>query len=99
MITIKANLKLYTGERVRKTPFTNGYRPLFNFVNKMKTSGQVFLLDRNAFLPGDEGVVEIGFLSKEYLGKDFGKGKKFTFDEGAEILGDGEVLEILREEQ
>jgi translation elongation factor EF-Tu-like GTPase len=98
MIKIKAKIKLFKSDAGRRTPFTNGYRPLFNFITEMKTSGKITLKDRQEFLPGDEGIVEIEFLNKEYLGNDFEKGKKFTFDEGIEILGDGEVLEIIKKE-
>jgi len=79
----------------RKTPFTNGYRPLFNFKSEIKTSGQIALIDRKEFNPGDEGIVEIAFLNKDYLGIDFGIGTKFTFGEGGEPLGEGEVKAII----
>ncbi len=98
MIKIKAKIKLFKSDVGRRTAFTTGYRPLFNFIKEMKTSGQITLNDRQEFLPGDEGIVEIEFLSKEYLGDDFEKGRKFTFDEGIEVLGDGEVLEIIEKE-
>ena len=57
--------------------------------------GQISLIDRNFFQPGDDGMVEITFLNRECLGKDFSEGVKFTFDEGAEILGEGEIVEII----
>jgi len=98
MIKVKAKIKLYKSDVGRKTAFANGYRPLFNFIKEMKTSGQITLRDRVEFIPGDEGIVEIDFLNKEYLGIDFGRGKKFTFDEGIKVLGDGEILEIVKEE-
>lgn len=95
MILVKANLKLYNGEKVRQTPFTTGYRPLFNFVEDMKTSGRINLIDRNEFLPGENGIVEIAFLKDEYLGEDFKVGTKFSFSEGRVPLGEGEIIEIL----
>jgi translation elongation factor EF-Tu-like GTPase len=95
MILVKANLKLYYGEKARQTPFTNGYRPLFNFGEDMKTSGQINLIDKNEFSPGENGVVEIAFLNDEYLGKDFNVGTKFSFGEGKIPLGEGEIIEIL----
>lgn len=61
MIKIKAKIKLFKGAKVRKTPFTDSYRPLFNFIKNMKISGQIKLLDRTEFYPGDEGIVEIVF--------------------------------------
>jgi len=95
MIKIKAKIKLFKSDVGRKTAFTSGYRPLFNFIKEMKTSGQITLKDRQEFAPGDEGIVEIDFLNEEYLGDGFTKGKKFTFDEGTGILGDGEVIDII----
>jgi translation elongation factor EF-Tu-like GTPase len=53
MIRIKAVIKLYNDGR--KTPFTSGYRPLFDFIEETKTSGQITLIDREVFYPGDEG--------------------------------------------
>ena len=53
------------------------------------------LLDREAFYPGDEGVVEIAFLIRRALGDNFSEGTKFTFGEGRKHVGEGEVKEIL----
>ena len=95
MIRIKAFIKLYRKDDGRKTPFFNGYRPLFNFAREMKTSGQITLINKNAFYPGDERLVEIAFLNKDYLGDNFSIGTKFIFGEGQVSLGEGEVVEIL----
>ena len=95
MIRIRAIIKLYKSDNGRKTPFVNGYRPLFNFIEEMKTSGQITLIDREAFYPGDEGLVEIAFLNNDYLEDNFSEGTKFTFGEGREPLGEGKVKEIL----
>lgn len=95
MIKIKATLKLYKGSDKRQTPFYSGYRPLFSFIEETKTSGQITLLDKEEFKPGEEGIVEIAFLNKDYLGDNFSEGTKFTFGEGREPLGEGEVKEIL----
>jgi len=95
MIKTIAFIKLYNNENGRKTPFFSGYRPLFNFIEEMKTSGQITLIDRDAFYPGDEGLVEIAFINRDYLGNNFSEGVKFTFGEGREPLGEGVVKEIL----
>ena len=92
MIKVKAKIRLYKDGR--KTPFISGYRPLFSFIEEMKTSGQIILNDQSEFYPGDEGVVEIVFLNKEYLGT-FDIGTKFTFGEGHEPLGEGEIKELI----
>jgi elongation factor Tu len=93
MIKVKAYIKLYKDGR--KTPFQSGYRPMFNFIDEMKTSGKIDLIDKDEFCPGEEGEVNITFINKKYLGEDFDIGKKFTFGEGEEPLGEGEITEIV----
>jgi elongation factor Tu len=93
--TVKANIKLYKNENSRKTPFISGYRPIFSFTNqKMKISGQIILIGKKEFNPGEEGEVQVRFLSK-FLGGNFGKGVKFTFSEGEIPLGEGIIKEIM----
>lgn len=93
MVKLKANIKLY--ENGRLSPFKSSYRPVFNFIDEMKTSGQIELIDKDEFFPGEEGIVNITFISRKYLGKDFAVGKRFFFGEGIEFLGEGIVIEIL----
>lgn len=97
MIKVKAKIKLFEGKGKRQTPFINGYRPVFKFLEEMKTSGQITLINQDEFIPGEEGVVEIVFLHKEYLGQNFGIGKLFNFYEGEEPLGEGKILEIFQD--
>ncbi|WP_010182295.1 translation elongation factor Tu [Aquimarina agarilytica] len=97
MKQIIATIYLYKGENKRKTPFKNNYRPLFNFIKETKTSGNIKLLNnKSEFQPGEKNDVLIQFINTEFLGKDFKIGKKFTFGEGKEILGEGKILEILK---
>ena len=42
MIRIIASIRLYKDGR--RTPFYSGYRPLFDFIEETKTSGQITLL-------------------------------------------------------
>lgn len=90
MNQVKAKIKLYSGIGKRQTPFTNGYRPLFDVIAETKTSGMITLLDREEFRPGEEGVVEIKFLQANCI-----EGTHFFFFEGKEPLGEGVVLEVL----
>ena len=92
MIKVKAYIKLYKNSRL--TPFQSGYRPMFNFIDEMKTSGKIDLLGGDEFCPGEEGEVYITFISREYLGEDFAIGKRFAFGEGMEPFGEGVVEEI-----
>jgi elongation factor Tu len=89
MITIKANIKLYSGERKRTTAFTSGYRPLFDILDGALTSGMITLLDRTQFCPGDEGDVEITFREAKCP-----PGMKFLFFESSEPLGEGTVVGV-----
>lgn len=95
MLNVRAIIKLYRGKLYRKTPFTDGYKPLFNFIEDMKKSGKITLINKDEFVPGEEGEVKITFLDKNYLGPDFGNGKEFTFSEGTHILGEGRILEVI----
>lgn len=94
MIKCLARIKLYEGENKRKTPFTTGYRPLFQFIKETRTSGHIRLLENEKIMPGEESVVEISFLHKEYLG-DFKLGSMFKFYESEEPLGEGEIIDVL----
>jgi GTPase len=94
MLSIRAHIELYAGKEYRQTPFMNGYRPLFNFVQGMKKSGKISLINKDKFNPGEHGLVDIVFLDNSYLGSDFGKGKKFTFGEGPHVLGEGLVIDF-----
>ncbi|MCP5006435.1 MAG: hypothetical protein GY941_21235 [Planctomycetes bacterium] len=94
MIRVKAKINLYTGMDKRTTPFTSGYRPLFDVLAETKTSGMITLLDRDSFQPGDEGIVEIKFITANC-----NTGTKFFFYESIEPLGEGIVLEVLGTEK
>ncbi|NJA04535.1 hypothetical protein HC024_02090 [Methylococcaceae bacterium WWC4] len=83
-------MKLYSGINKRKTPFIDGYRPLFDIEGHGRTSGMINLLDRDEFLPGDDGIVEIKFLDA-----DIAIGHKLYFYEAIEPLGECTVLQIL----
>lgn len=95
MITIKAKIRLYKGKEFRQTPFHSGYRPLFLFDGGEKTSGQIKLQDRTAFSPGDEDVVQVKFIHRDFLGKKFSEGASFKFYESKIALGEGTVVSIL----
>lgn len=95
MVKTLAEINLFKGEEKRKTPFISDYRPLFSFIPEAMAIGQILLLDRDEFRPGETGIVEIRFPFSDYLGEDFGIGKKFNFRESKEVFGEGEIIEIL----
>lgn len=82
-------MKLYSGTNKRKTPFFDGYRPLFDIEGHGLTSGMINLLDRKEFSPGDNGIVEIKFLDADIV-----VGDKLYFYEAIEPLGECTVLQI-----
>ncbi|MBB5440954.1 elongation factor Tu [Pedobacter sp. AK017] len=93
-IIVKATITLYNYEKSRKTPFKSGYRPLFSFgSDEYYTSGQIQLLDRDAFFPGDTADVQISFL-EELLNNSISVGERFYFKEVKDILGEGIIIEI-----
>lgn len=93
MIKAKAEILLYKDGR--KTPFSSGYRPAFDFIANMKTSGKIELIECSLLYPGERAEVFLYFLTDKYLGEDFGKDKKFTFGEGGPPLGEGIITEII----
>ncbi|WP_160715074.1 hypothetical protein [Chitinophaga solisilvae] len=89
-IKVLATINLFFNERSRKTPFTSGYRPLFNFSGaQTKVSGSIKLIDMDSFSPGSKGDVEISFIKGMIDDSYFKSGMKFTFDEGGSVLGEG----------
>lgn len=92
---VVAKILLYDNNSGRKTPFLNGYRPLFNFQGKSsKVSGMITLLNMDKFIPGKTGIVEIKFLDNVIDLHNIKIGEKFTFDEGQSILGEGKIIRI-----
>ncbi len=82
---------LYLYEEGRKTPFSNGYRPLFN-VNGNNYSGSINLENKNYLLPGEKSIVSIVFLNNHLKLKE---GDILYFSENTKvILGEVEILEI-----
>jgi len=94
MIKARAYIRLYDGEKKRKTPFFSGYRPTFEFIPGMRTDGAIGLPDKESFAPGESGEVILSFLNSRYLG-DFSSGSRFKFYEAEESLGEGEIIEVL----
>ncbi|MCW5957360.1 MAG: hypothetical protein KIT61_12305 [Pyrinomonadaceae bacterium] len=96
MIKIEATLRL---GHVRKAPIHTGYRPGFKFLDETMTSGQITLLDREELVPGGTAIVEVQFLSKEFLGDDLSPGRIITFGEGPIALGEIEIIDVMEIEE
>ena len=94
MIKIKASIELH--QHSRRTPIRSGYTPDFDFVKESLTGGYIILLNKNEIFCGEKAEVEIRFLHKDLLGEDFAPGTKFTFYEGKNAVGEGQVKEIIQ---
>lgn len=98
LIKILAQIKLFSGENMRQTPFKNKYRPAFDFKGaRTKLSGRIDLIDREDFEPGSTGVVQVTFIRGMIDDEYFKKGQTFYISEGGKYnLGEGEILEIIK---
>jgi translation elongation factor EF-Tu-like GTPase len=96
MIKVRANIELFISPQGRKTPFKNGYRPAFSFVNaSTKISGRIDLIDRDDLSPGMTGVAIITFIKGMIDDNYFRAGVKFSFGEGLFIMGEGIIEEVI----
>jgi GTPase len=92
LFKIEAEIKI-NKRRGRTWPIKTGYRPGFRFIDKKQTSGSINLLSREYLKPGEEGVVEVTFVSNELLGH-IKEGTVFRFYEGPVEIGIGKILKI-----
>jgi translation elongation factor EF-Tu-like GTPase len=97
LIKVLARIKLFSGENMRQTAFTNKYRPAFDFLEtKTKISGRIDLIGIDSFKPGTENNVYVTFIKGMINDDNFRKGKIFKISEGGKyILGEGEIIEVL----
>lgn len=73
-----------------------GYKPLFNFKDEnSKISDRIDLIELPLFEPGMKGVVQITFIKGVINDSHFTVGEQFTIDEGIQILGSGEIVEVI----
>jgi translation elongation factor EF-Tu-like GTPase len=96
LTVIHAKIELFSGHKMRTTPFVSGYRPVFDFSGeKTKISGKIDLINTDTFLPGMVGVVKISFIKGIISDIHFKVGKTFSFGEGVNPLGKGEITEVI----
>lgn len=80
----------------RKSYATSGYRPHIQFdFDEMLTSGQQIYLDKKHVFPGETVLAEISILAREHFINKLENGMKFNFYEGSNLIGNGEILEII----
>lgn len=95
LFKIKAKI-IFLENSLRNWPIKDGYRPLVDFGNDMKTSGIIKLLEGDSLNKGEQTQVLISFFSNEPL-KTIVKGATFKFFEWPNLIGTGVVDDILGE--
>lgn len=95
-IKILSRIELFAGEKMRKSPIVSGYRPAFDFPGTItKLSGRIDLINNDTLEPGMIETVKITFIKGIINDRHFIPGEKFTFSEGMDILGKGEIVEVI----
>jgi translation elongation factor EF-Tu-like GTPase len=100
LITVKAKLRLRTTEEGgRHTWVTTGYRPnhVFEYNKKGNLIGSYIgeiTFDKEWLQPGDEEMVTVRFLPGESIKKYLNVGQKWWIHEGAQLVGEAEILEV-----
>ncbi|WPU95102.1 hypothetical protein SNE25_06135 [Mucilaginibacter sabulilitoris] len=80
----------------RSTPAFSGYRPQVKFAfSNMQTSGQQTFLNKDIVYPGEMILAKIALASPQFFEKKLYVGLDFEFREGARIIGNGRITEIL----
>ncbi|MBB6111557.1 EF-Tu C-terminal domain-related protein [Mucilaginibacter lappiensis] len=95
-----AELKyLTTEDGGRSTPAFSGYRPQVKFAfSDMQTSGQQIFLNKEIVYPGEDVLAEITIISTEIFAGKLYSGLSFEFREGARVIGNGKIVEILNKD-
>lgn len=96
VVKIIAQIEYKESSKGRQTPFLSGYRPLFTFPNaRTNLSGSITLLDRKSFSQGEIGEVQITFNKGIIDNVHFKVGERFTYAEGPNLLGEGEIIKLI----
>ncbi|MFP9097908.1 hypothetical protein ACLI09_02540 [Flavobacterium sp. RHBU_24] len=93
MLKIKVKIQSYK-DTGRTLPLKSGYRPLFNFDAQSKKSGLITFIGKESLDIGESGQAYVVFLDNNFLGNNLLLGKKITFDEGTQAIGDIVISEI-----
>jgi hypothetical protein len=94
LIKVLARIEYLATSKGRQGPFISGYRPIFTFVNaRTKISGRIGLINKESFAQGETGLVELSFIKGVIDDSHFTVGKKFTFAEEPNVIGEGEIIE------
>jgi translation elongation factor EF-Tu-like GTPase len=95
-----AVIKYYTPEEGgRSMPAHSGYRPQIKFdFEEMQTSGQQVFIGKDVVCPGDTINAEITMASPRIFRNRLSCGMAFEFREGAKIIGNGQIIDIINTE-
>lgn len=96
LIQVLSKIELFSGDKMRKTAFVSGYRPLFDFLGaNIKISGSIDLINGDEFKPGNKDIVRLTYLRGIINDTYINVGSVFTFSERANAFCNGEIIEIL----
>lgn len=87
---------LSTSEGGRKTGITSGYRPNASFADAVNTDVKFELINHSTLEPGEKDTVTLIPLNFDSISEFLTFGSQFIIREGAKIIGQGMVLEILK---
>ena len=94
MREIRVQIHLLPAHVGRHRPIGSGYRPPFYF-GEYQTDGVIYLVGRERLMPGEHSEATVKLLHPEHLGSSLHAKATFDFREGAKVVGQGRVLEIL----
>jgi translation elongation factor EF-Tu-like GTPase len=95
LIKVLAKIEYQISKEGRQGSFQSGYRPAFTFQNApTKISGRIDLINKDTFIQGDIGIVDITFIKCILDETYFIVGEKFTFAEEPHQVGNGEIMEV-----
>lgn len=87
---------LSTSEGGRKTGIMSGYRPNVSFADSINTDVKFELINHTSLEPGEKDTVTLTPLNFDAISDFLTFGSQFIIREGAKIIGQGMVLEILK---
>jgi len=96
LIQVLAKLEVFEGENMRRISISSGYRPAFKFESaRTMLSGQIELLHEDYLRPGCSTILKISFVKGIIDDSFFTQEEPFTFSEGTNPLGRGQIIERL----
>ena len=99
-IRVRASITLLSSESGgKKHPVRKGYSPNHNFGDSTNSEfyvGRLQLDEQDSLAPGETWELVVHFLSGRGLREKFTPGTSWRIQEGAKLVGEGTVLEVLK---